>query len=82
MFEAGEMSFLSGETDAYGHAKLGGIGDLISAKVKELSPKYNDGKRVNIINQRLGYLVTGWRSRCDRFDCAHGVWEPGTGSHS
>jgi 6-phosphofructokinase 1 len=59
MFEAGEMSFLSGETDAYGHAKLGGIGDLISAKVKELSPKYNDGKRVNIINQRLGYLVRG-----------------------
>ncbi len=59
MFEGGEMMFLSGETDAYGHAKLGGIGDMISAKVKELSPKYNKGKRVNIINQRLGYLVRG-----------------------
>ncbi len=59
MFKEGEMSFLSGETDAYGHAKLGGIGDLISAKVKELSPKFNNGKRVNIINQRLGYLVRG-----------------------
>lgn len=59
MFEGGEMMFLSGEPDTYGHGKLGGIGDLISAKVKELSPKYNNGKQVNIINQRLGYLVRG-----------------------
>jgi 6-phosphofructokinase 1 len=59
MFEGGEMSFLSEETDAYGHAKLGGIGDMISASIKEISPKYNDGKRVNTINQRLAYLVRG-----------------------
>jgi 6-phosphofructokinase len=57
MFEGGEMVFESRTTDAYGHAKLGGIGDLISAKLKELSPKYNNGKPINIINQRLGYLV-------------------------
>jgi 6-phosphofructokinase len=59
MFEGGEMVFLDGTRDAYGHAKLGGIGDLVSAKLKELSPKYNNGKQVNVINQRLSYLVRG-----------------------
>jgi 6-phosphofructokinase 1 len=59
MFEGGEMVFKDMVTDAYGHAKLGGIGDLVSAKLKELSPKYNDGKPINVINQRLGYLVRG-----------------------
>lgn len=59
MFEGGEMVFQSTERDMYGHAKLGGIGDLVSAKLKELSPKYNNGKRINVINQRLGYLVRG-----------------------
>ena len=57
MFEGGEMVFESDEKDMYGHKKLGGIGDLISLKLKELTPKFNDGKRVNVINQRLGYLV-------------------------
>ncbi len=52
-----EMVFQSHETDAYGHKKLGGIGDIISEKIKELSPKFNRGKRINVINQRLGYLV-------------------------
>ena len=55
--EASEMTFEDHETDMFGHKKLGGIGDLISKKMKELSPKYNKGKRVNVINQRLGYMV-------------------------
>jgi 6-phosphofructokinase 1 len=59
MFEGGEMVFESSTTDAYGHKKLGGIGDLVSAELKRLSPEYNNGKTVNIINQRLGYLVRG-----------------------
>jgi 6-phosphofructokinase len=59
MFEGGEMVFEDTTVDAYGHAKLGGIGDLVSAKLKELSPKYNNGKPINVINQRLGYLVRG-----------------------
>lgn len=54
-----EMMYRSLEKDAYGHAKLGGIGDLVSLKIKELSPKYNNGKKVNVINQQLGYLVRG-----------------------
>ena len=54
-----EMSFSDMERDMFGHAKLGGIGDIVSAKVKENSPKYNKGTRINIINQRLGYMVRG-----------------------
>jgi len=57
MFEGGEMVFESDEKDMFGHKKLGGIGDLISIKLKELSPKYNHGRRINVINQRLSYLV-------------------------
>jgi 6-phosphofructokinase 1 len=59
MFEGGEMIFLEQTTDAYGHAKLGGIGDLVSAKLKELSPKYNKGQAISTINQRLSYMVRG-----------------------
>jgi ATP-dependent phosphofructokinase / diphosphate-dependent phosphofructokinase len=59
MFEGGEMIFEGEATDAFGHKKLGGIGDLVSDKLKELSPKYNNGKSVDIINQKLGYLVRG-----------------------
>ena len=59
MFKGGEMVFSDNEKDAYGHAKLGGIGDLVSQKLKELSGKYNGGKTINIINQKLGYMVRG-----------------------
>ena len=59
MFEGGEMTFENLTTDAFGHAKLGGIGDLVSAKLKELSANYNKGKSINVINQKLGYLVRG-----------------------
>jgi 6-phosphofructokinase 1 len=59
MFEEGDMVFEGTATDAFGHAKLGGIGDLISARLKDLSPKFNNGRTVNVINQRLGYLVRG-----------------------
>jgi len=55
--ESSEMTFEDHETDMFGHKKLGGIGDLISKKMKELSVNYNDGHRINVINQRLGYLV-------------------------
>jgi 6-phosphofructokinase len=59
MFEGGEMVFTLETTDAYGHKKLGGIGDLVSEKLKEISPKYNSGKAINTIAQKLGYLVRG-----------------------
>jgi 6-phosphofructokinase 1 len=59
MYQGGEMIFQDSTTDAYGHAKLGGIGDLISAQIKDLSRKYNNGKSIDVINQKLGYLVRG-----------------------
>jgi len=59
MFEGGEMIFEKETTDAFGHKKLGGIGDLVSEKLQEISPRYNDGKLVHVINQKLGYLVRG-----------------------
>jgi len=52
-----EMIFEDGERDQYGHRKLGGIGDLVSARLKELAPRFNHGRPVNVVNQRLGYLV-------------------------
>ncbi len=57
IFEGSDMVFQNQERDAYGHMKLGGIGDLMSAKLKELSPKYNNGRRINTIYQKLSYLV-------------------------
>jgi ATP-dependent phosphofructokinase / diphosphate-dependent phosphofructokinase len=51
------MSFESDETDMFGHKKLGGIGDKIAAALKEFSPRYNKGRRIDVVNQRLGYLV-------------------------
>jgi 6-phosphofructokinase 1 len=40
----------TGTPDAYGHRKLGGIGELLSEKIKEISGN-------NTMYQRLGYLV-------------------------
>jgi len=61
-----DMSIESDEKDMFGHKKLGGIGDKVAMKLKELSSKYNNGRRVDVINQRLSYMV-----RCgepDAFD--------------
>jgi 6-phosphofructokinase 1 len=57
MFEGGEMVFTETTVDAYGHKKLGGIGDLVSSELKERSAQFNNGKSVNVINQKLGYMV-------------------------
>jgi len=53
----GQMSFEGAEMDQYGHRKLGGIGDKIAAQLKTISPRFNNGRQINVINQRLGYLV-------------------------
>lgn len=66
MVQHEDMSFESDEKDMFGHKKLGGIGDKIAMELKELSPKYNNGRRVDVVNQRLSYMV-----RCgepDAFD--------------
>ncbi len=63
-----EMVFEDQEVDAFGHRKLGGIGDHVSRALRDLSPKFNDGRRINVINQRLGYLV-----RCGNPDAVDSI---------
>ena len=53
----GEMTFEGAERDQYGHRKLGGVGDKVAAMLRELSPRHAGGRRINVVNQRLGYLV-------------------------
>jgi ATP-dependent phosphofructokinase / diphosphate-dependent phosphofructokinase len=57
MFKNGDMIFKGEEADAYGHKKLGGIGDIVSEQLRNLSAKYNNGRKIDVINQRLGYMV-------------------------
>ncbi|MCG2786111.1 MAG: ATP-dependent 6-phosphofructokinase [Anaerolineae bacterium] len=59
MFEGGEMVYAKMETDAYGHAKLGGIGELVGAAIKDISPKFNNGTKIDVVEQKLGYMVRG-----------------------
>jgi 6-phosphofructokinase len=56
-YEGSGMVYASDEKDMFGHKKLGGIGDRVSHDLKQLSPKFNNGRRINVINQRLSYLV-------------------------
>jgi ATP-dependent phosphofructokinase / diphosphate-dependent phosphofructokinase len=57
MFEGGDMIFERDVKDAFGHAKLGGIGNIVSDRIKELSGRYNSGKPLEVMTQSLGYLV-------------------------
>ena len=52
-----EMVYSDQEKDMFGHKKLGGVGDRVARALREVSPKFNNGRRINVINQRLGYLV-------------------------
>ena len=58
-YEGGDMVFEDSKTDAYGHAKLGGIGDLVGDQLKALSPRFNNGQTVDVVTQKLGYMVRG-----------------------
>ena len=57
MFEGGDMIFEREVKDAFGHKKLGGIGNVIAERIKELSSRFNSGKALDVMNQSLGYLV-------------------------
>lgn len=54
-----EMIHKQGDKDVYGHSLHGGIGELVSDKIRELSIDLNHGKKINTIYQQLGYLVRG-----------------------
>ena len=51
------MTFESNEADQFGHKRLGGVGDHVAEEINRLSPRFNDGRQINVVNQRLGYLV-------------------------
>ena len=57
MFEGGEMVFQGDAADAFGHKKLGGIGELVAEELTKRSAKYNGGRKIECISQKLGYLV-------------------------
>ncbi len=59
MIEGRDMIFEGDEADAFGHKKLGGIGDVVSAELKKRSAEYNKGREIGVINQKLGYTVRG-----------------------
>ena len=53
-----EMAFEGEEADMFGHKKLGGIGDLVSRSAQgALRRSSTTGSKIDVINQRLGYLV-------------------------
>jgi len=58
-FKGGDMMFKDSEKDQFGHAKLGGIGEMVSDQLKNIAPSFNEGKKINVIHQKLGYLVRG-----------------------
>jgi 6-phosphofructokinase 1 len=55
----GDMSFTHHSTDAFGHKKLGGIGQDVADRIKSHTPKFNNGRVINYISQNLGYMVRG-----------------------
>ncbi len=52
-----DMTYEAGEADQFGHLKLGGIGDRVASGLKRLSPRFDAGRNVNVVSQRLAYLV-------------------------
>jgi len=56
-FEGADVIYANNQADAFGHKKLGGIGEIVGQQLKILSRKFNNGREINVINQKLGYLV-------------------------
>jgi len=54
-----DTAHINDNMDVYGHSLRGGIGELVSDKIRDLSPNHNNGKKINTIYQQLGYLVRG-----------------------
>ena len=52
-----EMTFEEGAADQFGHRKLGGIGERVANGLKRISPRFEGGRSVNVVSQRLAYLV-------------------------
>ncbi len=56
-FKGADIIYQDAELDNFGHKKLGGIGEIVGQQLKRISPKFNKGREISVINQKLGYLV-------------------------
>jgi len=54
-----DLLLRNGEKDVYGHSLHGGIGEIVSDRIRDLSANYCNGRKINTIYQQLGYLVRG-----------------------
>ena len=77
MFEGGEMVFQQDAADAFGHKKLGGIGDLVSEELTARSPKFNNGKKIDVHQPEARLPGALRRSRRHRLHRSHGLRQPG-----
>ena len=60
----------TGEADAYGHRKLGGVGEITGELIKKITGE-------NIIYQQLGYLMRSGRARLARSHGGAELRQPG-----
>jgi len=56
--------FQNSEKDMFGHAKLGGIGDVVSAEMKNLTAGFNKGKNHQYYQPKIRLFGSRWRSGC------------------
>lgn len=54
-----ELLIRNADKDVYGHSLHGGIGEVVSDRIRDLSANFCNGKKINTIYQQLGYLVRG-----------------------
>ncbi len=73
IMEGGEV-IETGEADAYGHRKLGGVGELLADEVKRLTGQ-------NVMYQQLGYLMRSGAPDSLRPDGRDVLREPGDPAH-
>ncbi len=77
LFRGGDMIFANTERDAYGHAKLGGIGDLVSAELEKSFSKIQQGQNHKRHKPEAGLYGQGRRPRRRGLNCAYGLRQPG-----
>ena len=63
----GRTPLEAAQTPAMDGLARGGIGQNVSNKIKELAPKYNGGKKIDMISMNLSYLVRSGAP--DAIDC-------------
>ena len=53
----GGSTIESGEADAFGHRRLGGIGAEVVRQMDAMIPAMNNGRKISFIEQKLGYTT-------------------------